>query len=201
MAAKGLDADLLARSQVTEREYAAALSEYRSLSDERARLNTVAPIAGKVVDLAEGLAPGVWMPAKSRLLSVIDPRQMMVEAYVDEADLGRVRAGDLATFYAEADNRIEAQLHVVEVAGASAHTLPEPYLASVFGGPIAVRSPKQNELIPDRTIYRVVLAPNGESVTPSRVLRGRVALSGEAVSIAARLWHTVLAVIIREASP
>jgi len=201
MAARGLDADLLARSQVTEREYAAALSEYRSLSDEKARLDTVAPIAGKVVDLVEGLAPGVWMPAKSRLLSVIDPKQMMVEAYVDEADLGRIRAGDLATFYAEADNRIEAQLRVVEIAGGSAHTLSDPYLASVFGGPIAVRSPKQNELIPDRTIYRVVLAPDGDAVTPSRVLRGRVALSGEAVSIAARLWRTVLAVIIREASP
>ena len=201
MAAKGLDADLLARSQVTEREYAAALSEHRSLSDERARLDTVAPIAGKVVDLAEGLAPGVWMPAKARLLSVIDPKQVTVEAYIDEADLGRVRPGDRATFYAEADNRIAAELRVVEVAGASAHTLSDPYLASVYGGPIAVRSPKPNELIPDRTIYRVVLTPLGEAVPPSRVLRGRVALSGEAVSIAARVWRTVLAVIIREASP
>ena len=77
---------------------------------------------------------------------------------MDEADLDRIAVGDAATFYAEADSRIEAPLRVVEIARASTRVLSDPALASVYGGPITVRTQKQNELIPDRTLYRVTLS-------------------------------------------
>jgi putative peptide zinc metalloprotease protein len=201
MSAKGLDADLLTRSQVTEREYAAALAEYRGLTEQKARLDVTAPIAGKVVDLAEGVAPGMWMPPKARLLSVIEPSGITVEAYLDEADLARIVPGDSATFMAEADTRMAFDLRVVAIARGSTRSLAEPYLASVHGGPITVRTPKQNELIPDRTVFRVTLAPVDEIAAPSRVLRGMVLLRGEATSIAARAWRAFLAVVVREAGP
>ena len=201
MRTKGVDADLLAHSRVTEREYEASLAEYRGLADEKARLEVTAPISGKVVDLEDGLAPGQWVKAKSRLASVIDPAGVMVEAYVDEGDLERIAPGNAATFYAEADARIAVALRVVEIARASTRTLSDPYLASVHGGPITVRTPKQNELVPDRTVYRVTLAPVGEVLPPTRVLRGHVALQGEAVSIAARTWRAFLAVVVGEAGP
>jgi putative peptide zinc metalloprotease protein len=198
MSAKGLDPELLARSQVTEREYAASLAEYRGLLDQKAQLEVTAPIAGEVVDIAEGLGVGLWMPAKSRLASVVDPRAVTVEAYVDEADLDRIAVGDAATFRADADNRIAVALRVVEIARASTRTLAEPYLASTYGGPITVRMPRQNELVPDRTIYRVTLAPVGDAPLPTRVLRGHVVLRGEAISIAQRTWRSIYAVVIRE---
>jgi len=201
MSAKGLDAELLARSQVTEREYEASLAEYRGLLDQKAQLEVTAPIAGKVVDMAEGLAPGLWVPAKSRLASVIEPQSITGEAYLDEADLDRVAVGDTATFRAEADSRIAVALRVVEIARASTRTLPDPYLASTYGGPITVRTPKQNELVPDRTLYRVTLAPQGDAPLPTRVLRGHVVLHGEPVSIAVRTWRSFFAVVIRESGP
>jgi putative peptide zinc metalloprotease protein len=198
MSAKGLDAELLARSQVTEREYAAALAEYRALADQRARLDVSAPITGKVVDLADGLKPGAWLKARSRLLSVIDPGGAIVEAYLDEADLERIRPGDRAIFYAEADPRVTLDLTVSEIDRGSTRSLPDPYLASVHGGPVSVRTPKQNELIPDQTIYRVSLVPSALTTPPDRVVRGQVALRGETISLAARAWRAVLAVLIRE---
>jgi putative peptide zinc metalloprotease protein len=201
MSAKGLDPELLARSQVTEREYEASLAEYRGLLDQKSQLEVTAPIAGKVVDIAEGLSVGLWVPAKSRLASVVDPQTVTVDAYVDEADLDRIAIGDAATFRADADNRVAVALRVVEIARASTHTLPEPYLASIYGGPITVRTPKQNELVPDRTIYRVVLAPVGDAPLPTRVLRGHVVLRGEAISIAQRTWRSIYAVVIRESGP
>jgi putative peptide zinc metalloprotease protein len=201
MGAQGLNKDLLAHSRVTEREYEAQLAEYRGLADQKARLEVTAPMAGKVVDLEDGLAVGMWVKPKSRLAAVIDSTGVTAEAYVDEADLDRVAVGDTATFYAEADSRIEVPLHVVEIASASTRTLPDAYLASVYGGPITVRAQKQNELVPDRTFYRVTLAPTADARSPTRVLRGQVLVRGQAVSIATRAWRTFRAVVVREAGP
>ena len=201
MGSRGLDPELLAHSKVTEQEYEASLAEYRGLLDEKARLEVTAPIAGRVVDVDDDLAPGVWVKAKSRLASVINPAGITVEAYVDEADLERVAVGDVATFYAEADSRIQVPLRVTEIARASSRVLPDPALASVYGGPITVRPQKKDELIPDRTLYRVTLTPSAESLTPTRVLRGEVTMRGEAISIAARTWRAFSAIVVREAGP
>lgn len=201
MNSSGLDPELLARSQVIEREYATTLAEYRGLLDQKSQLAVTAPIAGKVVDLAENLTPGTWVAAKARLASVIDPNSDTVDAYVDEGDLDRVKPGDRATFWADADSRIEVPLRVVQIAGASTRALPDPYLASIYGGPVPVRESKQNELIPDRTIYRVMLWPRGDAPLPTRVLCGHVALQGAAVSIVQRLWRSIHAVLIRESGP
>jgi putative peptide zinc metalloprotease protein len=199
LGARGANAETLARSQVTEREYETARAEYRALQDQQSRLDINAPVAGQVVDVAEALVPGSWLAAKSRLMSVVDPAAMTVEAYVDEADLDRIRIGDSASFFAEADTRIEFSLRLTEIAGASTKLLPDPALASTMGGPIAVRAQKQNELVPDRTLYRVRLALAGDAAPPvTRVLRGEVILRGEAVSLAGRIWRAALAVFIRE---
>jgi putative peptide zinc metalloprotease protein len=203
LGARGANPELLARSQVTEREYEAARAEYRALQDQKARLDVTSPIAGQVVDVAEALDPGSWLAAKSRLMSVIDPANMTVEAYVDEADLDRITVGDAASFVAEADTRIEFPLRLTEIARASTTVLSDPSLASTMGGPIAVRSQKQNEkqneLVPDRTLYRVRLAlAEGHAAPVTRILRGQVILRGEAISLARRLWRLALAVVIRE---
>lgn len=198
MGARGLDATLLARSQVTEQEYQATLAEYRALADQKRRLDVVTPIDGVVIDVADGLKSGTWMPAKARLMSIVEPVGAVVEAYVDEADLERVEEGDGARFIAEADSRVEIALRVTAVSRASTRLLTEPSLASVNGGPITVRTPKQNELVPDRTIYQVKLAPVVQQARPDRVLRGTVILRGEHVSLAVRAWRAVLAVLIRE---
>jgi putative peptide zinc metalloprotease protein len=203
LGARGANPELLARSQVTEREYEAARAEYRALQDQKSRLDMTSPIAGQVVDVAEALDSGSWLAAKSRLMSVIDPASMTVEAYVDEADLDRITVGDAASFVAEADTRIEFPLRLTEIARASTTVLSDPSLASTMGGPIAVRSQKQNEkqneLVPDRTLYRVRLAlAEGHAAPVTRILRGQVILRGEAISLARRLWRLALAVVIRE---
>jgi putative peptide zinc metalloprotease protein len=204
LGARGANPELLARSQVTEREYETARAEYRALQDQQSRLAVTTPVAGKVVDVAEALEPGSWLAAKTRLMSVVDPAGMTVEAYVDEADLDRIALGDAATFIAEADARIEFPLRLVEIARASTKVLPEPALASTMGGPIGVRAEKQNdqkqnELVPDRTIYRVRLAiAEGSGAPVTRVLRGTVILRGEAISLVRRMWRAALAIAIRE---
>jgi putative peptide zinc metalloprotease protein len=203
LGARGANPELLARSQVTEREYESARAEYRALQDQQSRLLVTTPVAGKVVDVAEALEPGTWLAAKTRLMSVVDPAGITVEAYVDETDLDRIAVGDGATFIAEADTRITFRLRLVEIARASTKSLSDPALASTLGGPIAVRAQKQNEkqseLVPDRTIYRLRLVVAEDGAAPvTRVLRGTVILRGQAISLVDRIWRAALAVAIRE---
>lgn len=63
---------------------------------------------------------------------------------------------------------------------------PSPYLASRFGGGVAVREIKSGEYMPESTVYRVLLEPD-LSAAPCRVLRGRAVLSGAPESLVARL--------------
>lgn len=198
MNARGIDPALLSRSQVTEREYQAAVAEYQALLDQKQRLDVMSPIAGRVVDVSDDLEPGLWLPAKARLLSVVDPTQIVIEAYIDESDLAQIAPGDTAIFHAEADDRISVPLRVTEIARASTRVFREPYLVSVHGGPIAARADKNNDYIPDRTLYRVTLTPTQSDVTPRLILRGTVTMRGTAVSIAARAWRALLAIGIRE---
>jgi putative peptide zinc metalloprotease protein len=203
LGARGANPELLARSQVTEREYETARAEYRALQDQQSRLLVTTPVAGKVVDVAEALEPGTWFAAKTRLMSVVDPAGITVEAYVDEADLDRIAVGDAATFIAEADPRITLALRLVEIARAGTKSLPDPILASTLGGPIAVRAQKQNdkqsELVPDRTVYRLRLSVADTTAAPvTRILRGEVILRGEPVSLVRRIWRAALAVAVRE---
>jgi hypothetical protein len=44
----------------------------------------------------------------------------------------------------------------------------------------------------------VSLVPPADTTPPDRVVRGQVALRGETISLAARAWRAVLAVLIRE---
>jgi putative peptide zinc metalloprotease protein len=157
-----------------------------------------APIAGRVVDLADDLRAGDWVSANERLLAVMQPDRAMIEAYVSEADLARIGVGTPAAFYAEGDWTAAFTAHVTRIERASARILAEPYLVSRFGGAIAVREMKAGEWVPENSVYRVMLAPDTPEAAPARVMRGRIVLEGATESLAARAWRRIVAVAVRE---
>jgi len=195
---QGVAPDLLARSRVAEHEYDAAYAQYRSLADIAARLQVVAPMTGRVVDVADDLRPGLWVAPKTRLFSVVDADHSEIDAYVYEADVHRIAIGSTATFYPDGGFVSSLDARVTTIDRATTRQLPETYLASRFGGAIPVRETPQGELVPERAVYRIVLAPEHDAEAPARVLRGRLVIKGSAESLAARAWRSVLAVLVRE---
>jgi putative peptide zinc metalloprotease protein len=195
---QGVAPDLMARSRVAEREYDAASAQYRALADATARLHVVAPTAGRVVDMADDLRPGLWLPPKTRLLSIVDTGRSEIDAYVYESDVGRIAVGNAAIFYPDGGFLSPLDARVTAIDRANTRILPDAYLASRFGGAIPVRETPQGELVPERAVYRIVLMPEQAAEAPARVLRGRVVIKGSAESLAARVWRSVLAVLVRE---
>jgi putative peptide zinc metalloprotease protein len=195
---QGVSPDLLARSRVAEHEYDAAYAQYHALSDASARLHVTAPMAGRVVDVADDLRPGMWLAPKTRLMSLVDVGESEIDAYVYESDMHRIAVGNTATFYPDGGFLSSLDARVTAIDRANTRILPDGYLASRFGGAIPVRETPQGELVPERAVYHIMLAPDQGAEAPARVLRGRLVIKGRAESLAARAWRSIVAVLVRE---
>ncbi|MFN3078081.1 MAG: peptidase M50, partial [Alphaproteobacteria bacterium] len=90
-------------------------------------------------------------------------------------------------------------VRVVEMDPAALATLEWPFLASVHGGPLAVRKEEGERLVPEEALYRVHLQlepPTGP--VPASVLLGEVSLPGGEESIVSGIWRAVAANWVRE---
>ncbi len=71
------------------------------------------------------------------------------------------------------------------------------YLASPYGGEIAVKGDRDGTIVPETTAYAIRL--NNVSSTVSRQeIRETILVTGKPVSVAQRIYETVFSVIIRE---
>lgn len=196
---QGLDADMRQRSQVSARELAAEAAAQAGRLSEQARLMVRAPFAGVITEVAEPLAPNQWLAAREAVATLIDPASGLLEAFVEEADLGRVSVGAEASFHPDDPARPVLRAHVVSVDAAASRILTDASLASVHGGPIAVRaSGATKALVPETPVYRVLLAPDHPLPAPRQVQRGLVRIDAGRASLAGDAARVALATLIRE---
>jgi putative peptide zinc metalloprotease protein len=162
-------------------------------------MSLTAPFAGRVVDVAPGLREGLWVGARERLLTVIDPTSAIVEAYAGEEVVHRIAVGARAEFRFEQPGRADVALRVVGVDLGAGDLLPLPLLAAHNGGSIPAR-PTNQGLVPEGAIYRVVLAAEGQTPMPpvARQMRGAVAVDVEAESLFVRFVRRASALLLRE---
>ena len=173
-------------------------SRLAGLLERRERLVLRAPIAGVASDLADDLHPGRWIP-HSLPLVFLAGNSSMIQAFAPEAELHRVSPQQEARFLPDDRARAALQGTVESVSPADIRSLDQPYLASTWGGPIAVRSdPFSSQLVPERSLYRVRIATPGESSPPQQAVRGIVQIRGEARSLAVRIFKIVAALLVRE---
>jgi len=187
------------RLQVIEQQLVTAMTSQAGYREQRNRLQIKAPCAGRIMELADSLVPGRWVNQNLELALLVDDRQPVVEGYVREGDFAQVTAGMAGRFYP--DNVELPVLPVLLEALDRTHkpVLEEPYLASLYGGEIAVRRDGQGRLVTDEAMYRLRLRPGGGAAGQlDRVWRGTVRLEGPPRNLLSRSWRTVAMVLIRE---
>ena len=177
-------------------------AEEKLNEDEQERLTLRAPFDGELRDIDHHLAPGVWVKPREPLGVLVDGRQWVIDAFIAEADLGRlkvgqaVRAGLNADPLSWTDGRIEA----IDVSRTL--MLPTPMLDAVNGGPIATVSdaPRQgqerSQVVRD-ALFRVRVLLDAPLPT-QQVSTVRVAIEGTSESIATGLFRRVASIFIRE---
>jgi putative peptide zinc metalloprotease protein len=175
-----------------------ALARLRDAQAEEAQMVVRAPFAGRLVDVPRDVEPGIWLPKREQLGILVDPSVMMVEALVNEADIGRIKRGDTARFLPENDEDT-IPLVVQDVSPSAAPLVDAPELASIHGGGVPVRREADGRLKPETAVYRVTFAlPNGMPGTLG-VRRGTVRIDATPVTLASSAWRRAAAVVMREA--
>ncbi|MDH3209641.1 MAG: HlyD family efflux transporter periplasmic adaptor subunit [Burkholderiaceae bacterium] len=198
-AAAGLNNAQTRNVQVLQQEQAAARAELDNVLAELSRYTPTAPFAGELHDIKPDLTPGVWVRSRDRLATLVRPGSWSVEAYLDEDAVRRIRAGDSAQFVADGLDGPTLQLSVVSVDRDATRVLPTAMLATHLGGSVQTRE-QNGQLIPERAIYKVVLAANSDlGGLREHTWRGRVVVRGRWEAPGARFVRSALALGRREA--
>ena len=194
----GMNSELAEPLPIIRQELEASLTERRGLLEKAGKRTLTAPFSGTVTHLAPHLKPGDWIDVHEPLLELVHDGGWLLEAYVEESDLGRLGTGAAAVFHPENPEWPPLEATLVQIDAVGVRALKDPWLASVFEGGIPVREGEDGAWIPERSIYRVLLTPREESAEWRQLLRGTAILEGSAQSLVARAWKSVVAVLVRE---
>ena len=181
--------------QATVQRLQEQLAQSRAIEEEAARLQLTAQFSGQWSDVDPSLRAGTWVNTHTPLGILVDPSSWIVDTYVDQQQVSRIRPGAQASFWPQRrGSAINAT--VIEIDSARSQELRYPMLDARYGGVIATQPHEKNSL-PTQPLYRVRLklqAPPAQM----RELRGTVHIRAERSSW---LWQTIrsgLSVVIRE---
>jgi len=189
---------LLEFGQLTEENFAEALARYRTNAQRFEQLQIRAPFDGRLVQLDETLADGRWINPDLPLAVVAD-EQLVVVCYVSEREVERLQTAATGRFYPAGNVYRPLDLRVISIDRVSTRQLEEPWLASLYGGDVAVVRDKQGKMLSHEAVYRVLLGVEAVKHTaPPSMLRGTVYIDAERRSMIGHIWQVVASVIIRE---
>lgn len=170
-------------------------AEIRGVREEAGRLRIAAEFDGQWRDVSIELRPGVWVGVHEALGVLIAPDSWVVDAYVEQREVGRITVGARASFLPEGELATLAA-EVLSIDSTRAQQLAHPMLDSRAGGVFSTQQ-VGSSMVPTQALYRVRLRLL-EAPAHGRELRGTVRIEGEARSV---LWDAikgVLATLIRE---
>ncbi len=195
---KGVSAELQQRSAMLWSELEAERAAQQARLQQQQQLSVRSNIDGVLVDRLGTLSVGDWLPAGTFLATVVGPDSGLLEAYVTEQDLMQISLGAKGWFYPNDALLEPVEVIVDAIDSASSRMLTEPYLASIYGGGIAVRESKDGTLIPETPVYRVLLRPDSKFRAPAQVMTGNLRLEGESRSFIERFITKASAILVFE---
>lgn len=157
------------------------------------------PITGRVEELDDGLHPGRWINQSTTVGFIADQDSRVVKGVLNERDLGRIAEDHRADFVPDDASITDIPGSVFSIDRANLVSIDQPYLASIYGGNIAVRQNDKGELIPESTVYRLQIAIETKSAValPDQVIRGVARIDGERISFARRAYEVIAAAVVR----
>lgn len=197
--AGAFDNDQRAHWLVSQEQLSAAEAEVASIQADAARYKPMAPFAGVLRDLSPDLRPGTWVSAQEPLARLIADQGETAIAYLDEEEVERIALGDTATFYADTPGGPIVPLEVTSIDADASRLLPEPELATLFGGGVVARE-RSGQFYPERPVFRVTLkATAADPAGAQHTWRGKVVIAGSWTAPGWRYVRSALAVLRREA--
>ena len=197
-ATAGFDAESRSRLQSTQEERETAQAELAGLLEQAARHAPQAPFAGVLRDVDPDLAVGQWVARDEKLAVLISQDGRVVETYLDEDAVKRVKPGDRGVFINDSRTGGTLALTVIRVDTDATRALPDRMLAAQAGGHILTRE-RHRQVVPEQAAYRVTLSVDeASSELSDQAWRGSVVIRGAWQSPAWPYVRNGIAVLLRE---
>ena len=203
VARAGSDRGDLADTTVLQRDLLAERLRLAGLQRRQEALTVRAPIAGRVLDIPDGLAAGAWTDGKQVLARVTTPERFDVEAYAPEDQAWRLKAGATGRFVPRSATDGLRRVRLDEIGASAVHEIDQTLMATGNGGPIeTVGAPSAtNPLHPKHALIALHLV--AEQARSSAFLRpetGHVVLPAQGESVCAEVMRSILRIFAREGS-
>ncbi len=189
----------LSNVQVIIQQLQESRSLLDSLNSKKQQLVIRAPFDGVIYDVDPSLHQGRWINVSLPLATIIQPSRPIIEGVVSEAELNRIILHSPAKFIPDDPQRKTIWGFVGDIEQANLKTMDLPALASVYGGTVPTNINEKNQIVPDRSMYRIrVDVSIVEKARVDQLLRGVVHIEGESESFLKRAYKLVVSVMIRE---
>jgi putative peptide zinc metalloprotease protein len=198
MLRQSADAVLLETQQVVQQQLVEAMTELDGYRREQAQLQVSAPYPSTVIQWDTDVQAGRWINENLRLGLLVDENTAAIQGYVEEKDVGRLEVGHGGRFYPDNLDQEPLDVQLVSIDQVNSRSLDEPYLASVYDGPLPVNRTDNGELVSDSSLFRLHMAVQSPLSGVKQITRGTVFLEGEPESLLGRIWQFVSAVLVRE---
>ncbi len=187
-----LRSDLITQHQLEELR-----EELQGLVLRKQRLRVVAPVNGRVSHI-KSMSEGQWLNQHRPLLIIQSNEGAQFHGFVAEESVHRFDVGAPGVWVTDSGTSRSIEVEVSQIERTALPTLPYSELASDFGGPIAVRRSRQDELRTEQGVYRITLSPLSPLPSPTQRQSGIIQIEGERQSIVRQLMTHVAAVLMRE---
>ncbi len=189
------------------------VANYKNLLN---RLRVVATISGKVSYIDPYLRYGAWIKDDQMLLTVVNDKESMIEAFTSSGNLDKLQKGKKAVFIPDvlSKSKVTAKVESIDYQPTQSLFLMQSYRtggmleniqdvptagyhASTLGGSIGVRADSTNNLVPETSQYRITLIPDLKRPTQF-VERGVVMIEEKPSSYAKRSWAFLTSLFVSE---
>jgi putative peptide zinc metalloprotease protein len=198
-AAAGVDPKLRQDQQVIEAAREKVAAELMGVQGDQARYAPTAPFPGRLFLGQPDLLAGAWVEKNEQLAVLISTSRWVVDTYLPEAEVNRIRVGDYGRFYSETPDVANLPVRIERIDRDATRTLLEGMLASSGGGDILVRH-SAGQRVPETALYRVTLSlSNDYAPQMLQILRGHVVLYVKPKAYLEEFARAAMALFVREA--
>lgn len=189
----------LANVQVIVQQLQESRSKLKGLYEKQNKFLIRAPIDGYIFDIEESLHENRWVNPSLAIATIVQTDKPFFEGIVSETDLARIKLHASAKFIPDNPQLDSIWGYVADIEQANLKSLESPILASVYGGKVAAQYNEEQQLVPDKSAYKVrfTISPV-EGVMVDNVVRGVVHVEGETESFLTRIYKMVVSILIRE---
>ena len=181
------------REQLLERE--------KGLLQNKEKSIVKAQYDGIIVDMLPEVRKGLYVNTSKALASLVNPKAVWMEGYINENDLKLIEAGLQGKFIPDSLTRNKVNVHLDRIDSFNSEVIDprNAALTTLNGGAVLVRGGDKNA-VPESAVYRVLFSPNdvNELKAFDRAIRGTVVIKGKGRSFFDGIIRNIQRVFIRE---